>query len=73
MTGVQTCALPISQAIKAGTPDWQNPNLYLIYFVGPFIGAILAVLVYQFLSAETVVVEEDDEIEEVEVEEVVVV
>ncbi|MEP7133626.1 MAG: aquaporin [Chloroflexota bacterium] len=61
-----------TQAIKAGTPDWQNPNLYLIYFVGPFIGAILAVLVYQLLSAESVSVEEYDEIEEVEVEEVIV-
>ncbi len=61
-----------TEAIKAGTPDWQNPMLYLIYFVGPFIGAILAVLVYQFLSAESAVVEEDDEIEVAEVEEVVV-
>ena len=48
-----------TEAIKAGTPDWQNPMLYLIYFVGPFIGAILAVLVYQFLSAESVSVEDD--------------
>jgi MIP family channel proteins len=63
-----------TQALKEGTPDWQNPMLYLIFFVGPFIGAILAVLVYQLLSAETVSVEEDDaDFEEVEVEEVVVV
>jgi MIP family channel proteins len=63
-----------TQALKEGTPDWQNPMLYLIYFVGPFIGAILAVLVYQVLSAPTVSVEEDeDDFEEVEVEEVVVV
>jgi MIP family channel proteins len=53
-----------------------DPNrLYLIFFVGPFIGAILAVLAYQFLSTEIVRVEEvdDDEIEEVIVEEVIVV
>jgi hypothetical protein len=62
-----------TQVIKAGTPDWQNPMLYLIYFVGPFIGAILAVLIYQFLSAEPAVVEEIDEVEEAVVEEIVVV
>jgi aquaporin Z len=63
-----------TQALKEGTPDWQNPMLYLIYFVGPFIGAILAVLVYQLLSAPTVSVEEDDaDFEDVEVEEIVVV
>lgn len=63
-----------TQAIKAGTPDWQNPMLYLIYFVGPFIGAIVAVLVYQVLAYQPVVVEEEDDdvIEEVEaVEEIV--
>jgi MIP family channel proteins len=59
-------------ALDGVTPDFQNPMLYLIYFVGPFIGAILAVLVYQLLSAPTVSVEEDD-FEDVEVEEVVVV
>ena len=65
-----------TQALKAGTPDWQNPMLYLIYFLGPFVGAIVAVLLYQFLSAPTVSVEDmDDEVgmEEVEVEEEVVV
>lgn len=62
-----------TQAIKAGTPDWQNLNLYLIYFVGPFLGAILAVLVYQLLSAPTVSAEDEADLEEVEVEEVVVV
>jgi MIP family channel proteins len=61
-----------TQAITAGTPDWQNYKLYLIYFVGPFIGAILAVLIYQFLSSEPAVVEEMDEVEEAVVEEVVV-
>jgi len=54
--------------------DFQNSTFYLIYFIGPFIGAILAVLLYQFLSMESVsVVEEDDEIiEEIVVEEVIV-
>jgi len=61
-----------TQAIKAGTPDWQNPMLYLIYFVGPFLGAIVAVLLYRFFSAEPAIVEEADEIEEVMVEEVMV-
>jgi MIP family channel proteins len=63
-----------TSVIKAGTPDWQNPTLYLIYFVGPLLGAIVAVLLYQFLSAEPAVVEEetDDDVEEMLVEEVVV-
>jgi|APDOM4702015118_1054815.scaffolds.fasta_scaffold100499_1 MIP family channel proteins len=61
-------------ALNGTSPDFQNPMLYLIYFVGPFIGAILAVLVYQLLSAPTVSLEEDDaDFEEVEVEEIVVV
>lgn len=62
-----------TSVIDASKPDYQNPMLYLIYFVGPFIGAILAVLLYQFLSTESVSVEEFDEVEEVEVEEVIVV
>ena len=62
-------------AIKAGTADWQNPLLYLIYFVGPFIGAIVAVGVYQFFAMDFAKVEEDDEeeievVEEVEIVEV---
>jgi aquaporin Z len=59
-------------ALDGVTADFKSPMLYLIFFVGPFIGAILAVLVYQLLSAPTVSVE-DDEFEDVEVEEVVVV
>jgi aquaporin Z len=63
-----------TQALKEGTPDWQNPMLYLIYFVGPFIGAIVAVLIYQFLSAPTVTEEDEADFEEMEeIEEVVVV
>ena len=62
-----------TQALKEGTPDWQNPMLYLIYFVGPFIGAIVAVLIYQFLSAPTVTEEDEVDFEEVEEDEEVVV
>jgi len=62
-----------TQAIKTGTPDYQNPLLYLIYFVGPFIGAILAVLIYQFFIMEFASAEEVDEEDEVEVEVVEVV
>lgn len=63
-----------TQALKEGTPDWQNPMLYLIFFVGPFIGAIVAVLIYQFLSAPTVTEEDEADFEEMEeIEEVVVV
>jgi aquaporin Z len=60
-----------TSAINGETLDVQSPMLYLIFFVGPFIGAILAVLVYQLLSAPTVSVE--DEVDFEEVEEVVVV
>ncbi len=63
-----------TQALKEGTPDWQNPMLYLIFFIGPFIGAIVAVLIYQFLSAPTVTEEDEADFEEMEeIEEVVVV
>jgi len=59
-----------TQALKAGTPDWQNPMLYLIYFVGPFIGAIVAVLVYQFLASKPVMVEDDEaEVDDMDVDE----
>lgn len=61
--------------INGETPDFQNPTLYMVFFVGPFIGAILAVLVYQFLSTKTVIVEDEDEddMEEMVVEEMVIV
>jgi glycerol uptake facilitator-like aquaporin len=32
------------------TGAWANPSTYLIYFLGPFIGATLAVLSYRLLS-----------------------
>jgi hypothetical protein len=47
--------------------------LYLIYFVGPFLGSLLAVALYQFftyepLSSDDIEIEEDDDDEENEVE-----
>jgi MIP family channel proteins len=54
-----------TSVITTGTPDYQNYLLYLIYFVGPFLGSILAVMLYQFLKTEPVLMEED-EAEEVE-------
>lgn len=53
-----------TSAITAGKPDLQNPTLYLVYFIGPFLGAILAALLYQFFKFEFVVKEEADEVEE---------
>jgi len=57
-----------TEAIKAGTLDWRNPSLYLIYFVGPFIGAIVAALLYQFFKFEPVMIDDMEDEEEVQVE-----
>ena len=58
-----------TSAMTAGTPDYRNYLLYLVYFIGPFLGSILAVSLYQFLSSEPALEEEEeDEIEEVEEE-----
>jgi len=59
--------------ITPGTPDYQNYLLYLVYFIGPFLGAILAVSLYQFLRSEPELDEADDELEDGEVIEHVVV
>ena len=65
-----------TSAVTPGTPDFQNPMFYLVYFVGPFIGSVVAVLLYQFFKYEFVTVDDVDDMEEddelVEVEEVVV-
>ena len=54
-----------TSAITPGTLDFQNPTFYLVYFVGPFVGAILAVLVHQFFKLELVMVDDlDDDDEE---------
>jgi MIP family channel proteins len=39
-----------TSAVTAGMPDIQNPTFYLIYFVGPFLGSLLAVALYQFFK-----------------------
>lgn len=56
-----------TSAIEAGTPDYQNYLLYLIYFVGPFLGSILAVSLYQLLKYEPDFDEGEDEEELVEI------
>ena len=50
--------------VTNGAADYLNPMMYLVYFVGPFVGSILAVLIYQLLKYESVM---DDEFEDVEV------
>ncbi len=62
-----------TSVIDAGRPDYQNYFFYLIYFIGPFIGSILAVIVYQVLKYEPVSIEDDDVDDEVEyVDEVII-
>lgn len=39
-------------------PSFANPQTYLIYFLGPLIGALLAVMVYNFFTASDEIVEE---------------
>lgn len=63
-----------TSAVTAGTPDYQNPMFYLIYFVGPFLGSLLAVALYQFFTYEFVMVDDLDDHEdedELEVETIV--
>ncbi|NJC97424.1 MAG: aquaporin [Anaerolineales bacterium] len=65
-----------TSALEAGRLDYQNPMLYLIYFVGPFMGSLMAVGLYQFFTYEPVTMEdieseEEDEEEEKDVEVVV--
>jgi MIP family channel proteins len=60
-----------TSALEVGKFDYQNSMLYLIYFVGPFLGSLLAVALYQFftyepLSSDDIEIEEDEEAEEVE-------
>jgi len=46
------------------TGDWKTPMIYLIFFVGPLLGALIAVAAYQFFAMESKV--EDDETDEEE-------
>ncbi len=62
-----------TSAIDATRPDYQNPMLYLIYFVGPFFGSIVAVLFYRFFKMDFGSREEVEEMEIVEIVEEVVV
>jgi len=50
-----------TSALEAGRPDIQNPVLYLIYFVGPFIGSVAAVLIYRFFKYEPPLIEDIEE------------
>jgi glycerol uptake facilitator-like aquaporin len=67
-----------TSALSAGTPDFRNPMLYAIFFVGPLLGALAAALLYQFFQYEPLMIDDmdDDEVEVVEfaaeVEEVIV-
>jgi len=51
------------------TGSWNDPMIYMIYFLGPLFGATIAVLVYQFLNKEDEVIDEDEEVEEIKVAE----
>jgi glycerol uptake facilitator-like aquaporin len=50
------------------TGDWKNPMTYLIYFLGPLLGSLIAVAAYQFFTSESKLIEEEMEEDEEEVE-----
>jgi MIP family channel proteins len=52
-----------TSVIDANKLDYLNPNFYLIYFVGPLFGSVVAVLLYQLFKYEPIVddIMEDDE------------
>ncbi|MFT3895954.1 MAG: aquaporin [Anaerolineales bacterium] len=52
------------------TGEWKTPTLYLIYFLGPLLGALIAVAAYQFLTSEDKVEEEEVDEDEEEKDEV---
>lgn len=64
-----------TSVFEAGKTDVQSPMFYVIYFVGPFAGALLAALAYRFFKYEFVVFEDDvdDVAETKEIEETPVV
>jgi len=49
-----------TSTLHFGTNDFLNPTFYLIYFMGPFIGSILAVMLYQFFKSEPAMSEEPE-------------
>lgn len=57
-----------TSAVSAGTLDYQNPMFYVIYFVGPFLGSLLAVGLYQFFTYQPIRIEDLEDVEEEEVE-----
>ncbi len=60
-----------TSALEVGKLDYQNMMFYLIYFVGPFIGSLLAVALYQFFTYEPAGIEDFDMEEDAEDEEMV--
>ena len=52
-----------NSVLDAARLDVQNPTFYLIYFMGPFIGSIVAVLLYQVFKYEPVNIDDDEEME----------
>ena len=57
----------VMYVVDKGNSDVLSYMFYLIYFVGPFIGAILAVLLYQVFKYEPVNIDEEEDMEVVEV------
>ncbi len=57
-----------NKAIITGKADYLNILLYLIYFIGPFIGAVVAALLYRFFKSEPSPSETTEEVEEVAAE-----
>ena len=60
-----------TSTLDSNISDYQNPILYLVYFVGPFAGSIVAVLLYKFFKYEPAIRDDLDEFEDMEVVEVV--
>ncbi len=54
-----------TKAIITGKSDYLNVLLYLIYFIGPFIGSVLAALLYRFFKSEPVTEAETGDAEEI--------
>lgn len=59
-----------NSVLDAGKPDFQNPMFYLVFFMGPLIGAVLAVAVHQLFRTDAGLDDEDEfEIEDEVLEE----
>ncbi len=53
-----------TKTIITGKADYLNVLLYLVYFIGPLIGSVLAALLYRFFQLEPVTREEIEDMEE---------